>query len=204
MIISSFYQYLYIHIPKNAGSSVSWSLTHYHGGFFREQKHDTYYIAIQNYPHEAHYFTFAFVRNPFTRLVSWWNYLNSTEGNRESSKNRIKLFLEDVPTFKAFVYALPKNHKGRLKFFYFQKPQYDYLSTCGKIGIDFVGKVENLKEDWGKICDQFNWEEKLEMPVKKKTKTVEYYEDYYTEEMTEIVFDYFKKDFKEFNYEVPW
>ncbi|MCH4821595.1 sulfotransferase family protein [Gramella lutea] len=77
------------------------------------------------------YYKFTFVRNPWARLVSIYRYF---EYHRY-------LKFEDF-----LVKIFPKLQQERS---YFVMPQYDYI-FCGKGNkkLDFVGKFENLKEDF--------------------------------------------------------
>ena len=76
MIIDK-YKAIFIHIPKNAGSSIE--------EFFSKQwvslrvqpnKHDTAYQIKCRFPELYNsYSKFAIVRNPYERMVSWYFYL---------------------------------------------------------------------------------------------------------------------------------
>ncbi len=203
MIISSIYKFCFFHIPKGAGTSISWNLVHHCAGFHRKEKHDSYSKAVEIYPEIKDYFTFAFVRNPFTRLVSWWNYLRTRPKKEKPSHGRIQLFLKRNPTFSHFIHSLkePRLVNGGQSL-YFQKPQFDYLSFNGKVAVNFVGKVDDIVEDWNKICDKFRWKHS-ELPWRKKNPVeVNDYQEYFDKELTKIVLSHFKKDFKEFGYGV--
>jgi hypothetical protein len=76
------------------------------------------------------YFKFSFVRNPYRRAFSMYTYLGYSR----------------IISFSSFTKkVLPK--KILNNHFFFQ-PQYDYLyNDKGRLLVDFVGKLENIKED---------------------------------------------------------
>lgn len=75
------------------------------------------------------YFTFAFVRNPYRRLLSFYKYLGY------ASVISLDGFIDKV---------VPE--KLETKDFFFLS-QYDYLYEQEKLLVDFVGKLENIEQD---------------------------------------------------------
>ena len=86
------------------------------------------------------YFKFTFVRNPWSRTVSFYKFGGFSE----------------IMSFKEFVEnTLPRliNEEN-----WFYAPQYDYIYHENRTKIDFVGRFENLHNDFSTIC------EKLDVP----------------------------------------
>jgi hypothetical protein len=130
------------------------------------------------YENKSDYFKFGFTRNPWERLVSAWKY--------------------------AFV-SMRISCYGKVSFRKFIKEYIDVwlgvemntLDFCD--GCDFIGKFENLQEDFDTICD------KIKIPQQKlshinKTKHRQYAE-YYDEETKSIVAEKYAKDIEYFGYE---
>jgi hypothetical protein len=81
MVISEDKKIIFVHIPKTAGSSIAKSLA-LGGGKVQfggmNKVYDTHTTARQlkaSYPNYDNFFTFAFVRNPWDRLYSWFTFL---------------------------------------------------------------------------------------------------------------------------------
>jgi hypothetical protein len=159
-MICHHYKCVFIHIPKNAGQSIehafldlmglTWEtraplllrsndkpelgpprLSHLTARQYVECK----YISPDLF--EA-YFKFAFVRNPWDRMVSMYKW---------HSYNRIC-------TFKDFVFREFENDLWRTKR-WFVCPQTDYLcDASGNLIVDFVGRYENLQSDFNHVCEQ--------------------------------------------------
>jgi hypothetical protein len=82
------------------------------------------------------YFKFSFVRNPWSRVVSIYKYLWQL--------NRHDL------DFKPFVFSCLEDllSSGDLHVL----PQTDYVYSQGRLAVDFIGKFEQLQEDFNRIC----------------------------------------------------
>ena len=137
------------------------------------------------------YFKFAFVRNPFDRLVSRYIYGCNFHENRNSMYCKSERTKED---FLEFVINYSKQ-PGR------ERP-YQYNRLCNKHGImqmNYIGKLENLKNDFDKICNIIGIEP-FDIPKINKTKRKEY-RKYYLPETIKIVKEKWKLDLENFAYD---
>lgn len=172
------------------------------------------------------YFKFVFVRNPWNRLVS--AYLNKfmqtspkpfTLEVIQSVYERQNLApdYERSITFKQFIHYLVVTEDKTLNGHW--KPQYLFL---GNNKFDFIGKFENLTQDFQYIKQKLNLELDLEWANKtKKTENVnvlenyaDYYPDslrqlkqmpnyksFYTPDLVELVRERYRNDVEMFDYE---
>ena len=129
------------------------------------------------------FFTFAFVRNPWDRVVSWYNfsmYLSNVE-NVETERNITGI------DFSSFVHEYTNIWANE------QQNQYNFTKCC-----DFIGKFENLQQDFDIICDKVGIPQQ-QLPHKNATKH-KHYTEYYDDETKQIVAEVFAKDIEYFNY----
>lgn len=152
------------------------------------------------------YFKFSFVRNPWDRLLSCYsekirddklNNNNFTNGVANSI-GKHGVFRSGM-SFEDFVDALNTipDHKADPHF----RSQYALLSNkAGELFLDFIGRFENLEEDFDKVCNlagmsKTNLPHKNKSPMKKAN-----YVDYYTEKTRDFVFQRYAKDIEVFEY----
>ena len=138
---------------------------------------------------KSDYFTFTFVRNPFERLISAWNSFvvnGKVDNNFEKFiKNRGVGYLLYEDSSVANDHWFPQNYYVEF--------------SDGEKFINFVGKFENLEEDWRMVGDKIGIKSKITKRQYQTTK--EYYRSFYTDELIEIVSDFYKRDLELFNYE---
>jgi hypothetical protein len=213
MIINRDKRFVFVHIPKVAGTSISTALGS-QPGMIRGTNADneeqlifthTYASELRKFlgPHQyAAYFKFAFVRNPWDRLYSLYNFMvNSEEINRgghifdqdEAHRRGFKWFLLEnrMKSTRVRLYGVDVNVCQQIT------PQMDWISENDKLIVDYVGTYENLQQDFAVISNQIGTTEPL--PWKNKY-TDKRYVDAYDNEMIEFVEKVHAKDIKMFNY----
>jgi hypothetical protein len=78
------------------------------------------------------------------------------------------------------------------------REQNKFISVEGKLVVDFIGRFENLQNDFDVVCDKLGIKH-TELPHVNKGKFANY-DLYYTPEVKNIVSEYFIKDFELFGY----
>ena len=167
---------IFVHIPKNAGTSIE---TYFANGSVRIQpsKHaDIYEIKRKFKNSYNNYKKFTIIRNPYDKMVSWYFYLKRNLGDY------------NVIEFNNWI-------KDPSKFWHindpisYLKPQYEWINNT----VEII-KFENLNKELNKF---FN--EKINLPIINKSNHKHYLE-YYNKQSLNIIYKRYKKDFEKFNY----
>ena len=183
-------KFVFIHLPKNAGSSVTKALANYIGverDKLRPQKYKFIYArnlkSVVENPEE--YFVFSVIRNPWERTVSYFHYLQQI---RQPPHNLSK----DVK-FTDWVKA------GGYKTLQTQMSQLSDDFPCNvSTHIDYIARLEKLDEDWPEICRKMNI--KCEMIHDKKSKHT-HYSEYYNDETKDLIYKFYKDDVQCLSYD---
>ncbi|RLA53820.1 MAG: hypothetical protein DRR42_03710 [Gammaproteobacteria bacterium] len=181
-----FHNYIFIHINKTGGTSVEKAL----GLPLIHKTALEYKTEIGNIRWQEQ-FSFAIIRNPWDKIASQYHY--------RSMINKTQLKKTPVPFNDwvkwVFVDQNP-NYYDDPKMF---APQVDWLTDLeGNNLVDFVGRFENLHNDWHIICEKINRQGAKLPHVKKSSKTD--YRSYYNTESISIIADWFVKDTDKFSY----
>lgn len=144
-------------------------------------------------------FKFGFVRNPYDRLVSAYEYL-SHGGNNSSDTEFYNRHLSNYESFEAFVLkglAQDSHIQNHVHF----RPQSHFLCIDGKIAVDFVGRYENLEKDFAYIARMLGQTGSLtKTNTSRKART---FDQYYGNPLVKsAVQKYYQADFSNFNYAV--
>lgn len=134
---------IFVHVPKTAGISVARGLFGSHAG-----GHFPLFLYLWLYGSRRFdaMFKFAFVRHPEARLLSAFHFL-SKGGMLETDRLWAERWLSGCPSADAFVQErLPLDHVREALHF---RPQTFFLTDPrhGRIGVDFLGRVEALDRD---------------------------------------------------------
>ena len=134
------------------------------------------------------YFKFAFVRNPWSRLVSWYNMCI------ERPSNAFMWYVKaNARTFDDF---LNMTDGPAAKTVY---NQVDYVSDDqGELLVDFVGRFETMAADFAHVCERLEINVSLE---RLNASSPVDYRAYYDERTRQVVAERFQRDIKAFGYE---
>ena len=169
-IINNTHQFIYLHVPRTAGTSITTLFSSLTTIFdleigatdFGEKIQDAYHERFQISKHSAlteiynaigdqvfkNYFKFSFVRNPFDRIFSTYNFLRSWDSPDKNFNNLMQSF----NSFSEFIFSdcLAKTFVPDNMFY----PQSHWLcSNTDDVGLDFIGRVEDLSADIANILN---------------------------------------------------
>lgn len=171
-IINNSYQFVFVHVPKAAGTSITNVLSQYTnycdielgGTEFGEaiQPHYTKRFGLSKHSTAAAirtvvgedvwsgFYKFSFVRNPFSRCLSTFHFLRKWEG----PSSEFNLRMREFESFDEYVLSdMWVKSAGPDNIF---RPQITWLQAAPQsieLLTDYVGKVETLDEDLGHILD---------------------------------------------------
>jgi len=181
-----FHNYIFIHINKTGGTSIEKAL----GLPLIHKTALEYRTEIGNVRWQEQ-FSFAIIRNPWDKVASQYSY--------RSMINETELKKHPVPfndwVKRVFVDRDPDYYNDQKMF----APQVDWLTDLeGNNLVDFVGRFENLHNDWHIICAKIH-KHGVELPHVKKSSKANYRNAYNTESIA-IIADWFAKDTEFFSY----
>ena len=208
-------QAVYVEVPKVACSSIRTALA-------RLLNVDL--DAVGGNPHEATFpeppdpvvgptaypgmFSFAFVRNPWDRLVSC--YRDKILGQAPDFTHfhparrvafclaRFDIFEAGMP-FDRFVEAVSDIPDADADGHF--RSQYTFVSNgSGDIVLEFVGRFESLQTDFLSVCERLGIAP-LHLPRVQVTKPRAPYAEYYTPRLRDLVADRFRSDLELFGYQ---
>ena len=184
---------IFIHIPKTAGESVVHSL------FGQDQSpHIPYHDFEGANPGKFRdYFKFAFVRNPWDRLVSNYFYLREGRIKGADVRRWAEQNIAKYTDFADFVrnWLTRENVQSALHF----KPQHYFICDANlRRRVDFIGRFETIDADFRTICRRLNITAEL---GRLNTGNHTHYREYYTDELRERVTAVYAEDIAIFCYQ---
>lgn len=184
---------VFVHIPKTAGTSIHRAI----GGnpIDKKMRMKKHYSASEiceliGKKGWEQAFKFAFVRNPWDRLLSQYRF-RLRKGRIKEEKFR--------KSFKLWVYQELVMGRDALRNRPNLRPQVDWLKgPTGKIELDFVGRFESLGTDFLSVKQHLGLEGGL--PHLEKGEEIDY-QTVYDQETATWVADYYSADIAEWGYQ---
>lgn len=209
MLLSYEHQFLFIHIPKTAGTSIRVSLNPYachpetlwenrllssiginvnHVGPWKRRRFRPHCRALdvqQNLPADIfeRLFKFVFVRNPWDLLVSLYNFIPSRPNHRYQSHVASLSFSEFVDEWT----QRPEIIQTR----WIQNHQQELL-------VDYVGFFENIPHDFGVVCNYVG----IDVPLPRNNRSAHAdYRDLYSDRLKNLVASRLAEDIEYLGYD---
>ena len=199
---SSSLNYVFIHIPKCAGTSVHRALA---------TLHDQRSLPIDPRRYHKHSkasdvrrilgpawnraFKFSVVRNPWDLMVSSYHWWLIHAGNFASLARHVSR-IKEMGNFRVFIRSdyginMLNEQPGR--------DLLDWISEGDKVIVDFVGRYENLDSDWEQICKRLDVAP-IALTRENQVPRADY-QSFYDETSRQLVADRFAKSIELFGYQ---
>jgi len=185
MFINHKHKFIFIHIPKNAGTSIrnSFQIEGYDKKVVNKPYPHNSCSEIKNYCGETvweAFYKFAVIRNPYERLVSYYHFHKSPQYRYPALANKY-----------SFSEWLKRGLDNNLK-----KTQSDYLD----VEINQIATFDTLQDDFNLFCDSIGIPKYI-LPKYNVSKH-EHWETYYSDDDKKLVYGIFKEDFDRFGFPI--
>jgi len=218
MLISDSRRLLFVHIQKTGGESIAKLLAQQLPDIRRfGAKHEFARSGMAQLGSAWNqYFKFAFVRNPWDRLVSWYSMIEQAKeiswqsallNRRKKSHLRQRrdnplwqYVYDNSSTFDEFIKnCVAEIESGEGAPYSFAYNQIDYLTDeNGNVIVDFIGRFEKFSEDLKEIGTQIGI--RISEITRANPSAHRHYTSYYTPEVEKIVRERFARDIQYFGY----
>lgn len=226
-MISHKHKFIFVHIPKCAGTSVEGVLRPHSSDvsgcqWAKQTKNLRNKGLFDLLEKHTDYFKFTICRNPYTRAVSIYRWIFEKTMTFNEFLKKTKKFLESGPELAYEQIANNDCHlRGTdpVKFDYTNKvkniigcpggmeayhtlPQMYFIENRS---IDFVGRVESISEDFSTIVDEINILNKSVLFNHNFNHMIpEKYKQFYDNECRELVENIYGNDIEKLNYTYPF
>jgi len=220
MLLSHRHGFLFVHVAKTGGTSVraalskgrladplAWpmilssrisAMTGHRIGA-KLPRHAGVIAAKEMLPPEcfSQLFKFAFVRNPWDRLVSAYRHFERERQDVLQSDG-----IGDFPCYVEFILNVaPETTVRGTLVQAMQRPQLESLvGLGGELLVDFVGRYESLHEHFAVITERVGMPT-LKLPHRRASHQTKDYREYFMDRLAEEVGTHFADDIQAFQYE---
>jgi len=188
---------LFFHIPKAGGISVIKSLYGTAANGFGHHPYE-WYRRIYGTTAMQDYYKFTFVRNPYDRALSAFNFLKEGGMNTLDS-DWSSTHAKALSSFEHFVLDY-LNESTMFEGIHLHPQSYFLTNKHKEVAVDFVGKFENFHDDYAIVQSKVAGAKALEHHNKTKQKPKINFMDAYTDSMKAHISNLYSEDFELFGY----
>ena len=201
MLVNNKRKLVFIHIPKNAGTTFKSVLYSTHGDvewerpFTDEKKytHAPLKSFYASFPESKDYKVITIIRNPYERALSWYSYYRTpTYYNRHPQMRAIHYAQQP---FLEFLKWYNRSFKSKWEML----PQVWWYTHKKKLHSDYQIRFENLEQDINKVSNELDMDI-IKIPHNNKSLESLTVGDVYCDESISIINEWYKEDFKKLDY----
>lgn len=178
-LISDTHKFVFVHIPKTAGTSINAALGKL--ASFSLELHMMPNKILDAFPDTKDYLWVTVVRNPYDRLVSWYEYMRSNESDPNHVTVRGKTFQEFLE------WRMPV------------RTQWDYIKSAHIKNWEVL-EFENLDECFQEFCELMKLDNIFLPKFNRSDRTKSHYSKYYEDIDLDKFYPYILPDCQAFNY----
>ena len=202
MLVNNKRKLVFIHIPKNAGTTFKSVLYSTHGDvewkrpFTDEKKytHTPLKSFYASFPESNDYKVITIIRNPYERALSWYSYYRTpTYYNRHPQMRAVHYAQQP---FLEFLKWYNRSFKSKWEML----PQVWWYTHKNKLHSDYQIRFENLEQDINKVSKELEMDITFKIPHNNKSSESLTVGDVYCDESISIINEWYKEDFKKLDY----
>lgn len=191
MIISHQNKFIYVHIPKTAGKSITSFLSNK-----PVERTPIHSKLIPDVNFLQNYTRITSVRHPLDRLVSWFFW---TQKQMFFGPVSIRTELNTISNISFQEFVKERIAEGLSSHFYTIHPQTTWFDLDHPY--HHIIRFENLHNDVQEIAEIFGINNSFEH-INKNNIDRDHFMTYYDQEMLDIAYEFYKEDFISLNYRI--
>ena len=201
MLVNNKRKLVFIHIPKNAGTTFKSVLYSTHGDvewkrpFTDEKKytHTPLKSFYASFPESKDYKVITIIRNPYERALSWYSYYRTPTYYNRHPQMRALHYAQQP--FLEFLKWYNRSFKSKWEML----PQVWWYTHKNKLHSDYQIRFENLEQDINKVSKELEMDI-IKIPHNNKSSESLTVGDVYCDESISIINEWYKEDFKKLDY----
>ena len=201
MLVNHKRKLIFVHIPKNAGTTFKSILYSTHGDvewkrpFTDEKKytHSPLKAFYASFPESKDYKVITIIRNPYERALSWYTYYRTPTYYNRHPQMRALHYAQQP--FLEFLKWYNRSFKSKWEML----PQVWWYTHKKKLHSDYQIRFENLEQDINKVSKELGMDI-IKIPHNNKSSELFTIGDVYCDESISIINEWYKEDFKKLDY----
>jgi len=210
-MISDKHKYIYLHIPKCAGSSIEKALLQAEVNISDEIFNDIFWCdnlneeikkeffigkANETQKYGSHHYTVDMLKSEFPNKFKDYFKFTFVRNPWDKAVSEWRYFSKIIPDYNIEF----KDSINSKKYWGHPYPwtEHAWLQIRFALGCDFVGRFETLQQDFNTVCDKIGIQRR-QLPHTNTTNH-KHYTEYYDNETREIVAKKYARDIEYFGY----